>query len=124
MQHVFSLLFLVCCAAGVVSECISIAVPHRILAIAETDPAEVLGSPFYRVVLVLSALYLCAVVMMFVSGVDRFRVYGALLVCLSAAVWILRGVLLRNRLFMVAESTLCLVMLCDSIRTIFRGFLS
>ncbi|MBD3393463.1 MAG: hypothetical protein GF418_15110 [Chitinivibrionales bacterium] len=124
MDHVFRIALIMTVLAGIVSEVVTIAAPGRILGITDADPGELMQSRFYRVVFVLSGLYLLAIVLMLVSGSETFRRYAFLLIGLSLLAWIFRRLLLRIRALQVAESTACLVLLFDTLRTLTATYLS
>ncbi len=123
MTLVLNSCLLACALAGVVAEIITIAVPERILGIADKDPDTILQGGFYRMVFVLSGMYLAGVVLMLVSGPQRFRAHGVVLCLLSVGVWLARKYLLRWRALAVAESTVCLIVLLDVVRNVARSLL-
>lgn len=122
MDTLILIALLVCAAGGVIAELFTLAVPEKILGVAERDPQEVVGDRLFRLVFILSGLYLCAIVLMFVSGIEMFRLHATILVIMSLAAWLFRRILLRIRALQVAESTVCLIVLLDTMRSILRVF--
>ncbi len=114
-------LFVLCLFAGAVSELITIAAPGKVLGIVDSDPRELADSPLFRIILSLSALYLIAVAMMFTSGNPLFQSYGMIILGISLGIWMFRKPLLQHRYLQLAATTVCLVLLLDTVRkTLFR----
>lgn len=112
---------LVCACAGVVAEVIAVVVPDKVLSILDRTASEDLKpGPFLYLLGILSGFYLVAVVMLFVSGDRVFRIYGFVLLILSAAVWLLKRWVRRVRLLLLLDSIVCLIILIDVIRTVLR----
>lgn len=111
-------LFVLCLFAGAVSELITIAAPGKVLGIVDSDPEELAASPLFRIILSLSALYLIAVVMMFTSGNSLFQTYGMIILGISLGIWMFRKPLLQHRYLQLAATTVCLVLLLDTVRKV------
>ncbi len=97
---------------------ITIAAPGKVLGIVDSDPEELAASPLFRIILSLSALYLIAVVMMFTSGNSLFQTYGMIILGISLGIWMFRKPLLQHRYLQLAATTVCLVLLLDTVRKV------
>lgn len=114
------ILLFICACAGIVCEIITLIAPHRIMAIMHDDPEKIMKNRFYLFIFLLSGPYLLIFVLLLVSGVKRFIIYGIFILCLS-----ILGLLFKSRLkdhiyLVVAESTVCLIILLDIIRNILK----
>jgi hypothetical protein len=122
-RHIQEVFLLFCSGAGVISEIITIAMPNRIVGMLQRDPDEIIHNGFYRFMFLLSSFYLLAIFLMFFSGYGVFKIYGLILLLNSFFIWIARKLVLRYRVMQVAESTLCLILLLDVIRTVGRSLM-
>lgn len=118
MSTVFLFILLVCAIAGVLSELITIAVPEKIITIPEQKPEELLKRKFYRIIFILSGLYMLVVVLLIFSGINRFQLYALIIFIMSVFGWIFKETLKKNEYVIVGESTICLILLLDVIRSI------
>jgi hypothetical protein len=109
---------LVCACAGIISEIITITIPEKIIDIVQKDPEELLHQRFYKFLLFLSGLYIGFVILLFFSGIDRFRYYGIIILVLSVSGWLLRAKLEKYTFLIIANSTVCLILLLDVVRGI------
>jgi hypothetical protein len=117
--RVLDILILICSAGGIIGEAAAIAFPDKILALLDPErQEEALHSRLTLVLGALSAVYMADVVLLFLSKDTVFILYGYVLVLLSLVVWAARPWFLRWRYLMTLESTLCLIMLIDVVRTI------
>lgn len=107
--------------AGVISELITIGWPEKIVGLLQREPEELIGDIFYRSLFVLSSFYLLAIVLMFFSEYRYFHAYAIFLLFNSLFIWLFREVVFRVRIIQIAESTLCLILLIDVIRTVFKS---
>jgi len=123
-QMAIHILLLACTAGAIIAEIVSIAVPEKVQEMVDRQSDELIPRGFYRLLFILSALYMAAIILMFIAGEERFRIYAFILICLSVAGWVLRGVMFRYRVLQIAESIVCLVILIDTARTIIRIYLS
>lgn len=117
LQH----LLIFCSAAGIISELISIGWPEKVVGILQRDPHELIGDSFYRFLFVLSSFYLLAIVLMFLSDHRFFHAYAVILLLNSLFIWLFRKLIFRIRVVQIAESTLCLILLIDVIRTVVQS---
>lgn len=118
MSELYMGIILVCACAGIISELITIAVPEKIISIVEKEPEELLKKRFYRMLFTLSGLYLLVVLLLFLSGNDRFQIYGLVILILSTIGWLFRKKLRQHMYLLVAESTVSLIVLIDVVRRI------
>ena len=118
MSDIYLGIVLVCACAGIISECITIAIPEKILSITEHDPEKLLHKRFYKFVFTLSGLYVLVIILLVFSGVDRFRNYGLAILALSTLGWLFRAKLKKYTFLLIAESTVSLVLLIDIVRRI------
>lgn len=118
---IIKILLIVCVFAGIISEIITISMPDKVLGIAEKNPDEILNGRFYKVIFFFSAFYFLGIILMFFSGVDIFRMYAVWLLLVSFTAWILRKWLIRFRYLQITESTVCLIVLFDVLRTITKN---
>jgi hypothetical protein len=112
-------ILLICACAGIISEIITITVPEKIIDIVQKDPEELLQQRFYKFLLFLSGLYIGFVILLFLSGIDRFRYYGIIILVLSLSGWLLRAKLEKYTFLIIVNSTVCLILLLDVVRGIF-----
>ena len=124
MSDIYMGMILVCASAGIISELITIAVPEKIISIIEKDPGPLLQKRFYRMLFTLSGLYILVVLLLFLSGNDRFRIYGLIILSLSTIGWLFRKKLKQHTYLLVAESTVSLIVLIDVVRRIVQEMVS
>jgi hypothetical protein len=120
MNNFVMWLILVCACAGIASELITIIVPRRIVGMIGQDPAAFVLTRFYLLLFFLSGLYIIAVVLLVMSGIDLFRVYGVTILILSALGLIFKKILQRHIPLLLAESTINLILLLDVARKLVR----
>ncbi|MFW6221013.1 MAG: hypothetical protein ACOC4C_00980 [Fibrobacterota bacterium] len=121
MSIFFQHLLIFCSTAGVISELISIGWPEKIVGILQRDPEELIGDVFYRSVFILSSFYLLAIILLFFSEYRFFNTYAIILLLNSLFIWLFRRIVFRFRIIQIAESTLCLILLFDVIRTVIKS---
>jgi hypothetical protein len=117
----FNIVLFGCLAAGVILEVITVTAPARILKAQELDPEELLGNRFYKSVFILSAFYMIGIMLMFIADDRYLRIYATILLCSSIVVWFLKKWLARFQVIIIAESTVCLILLLDTLRKIITG---
>lgn len=118
MSDLFMISLLLCACAGIISEIITITVPEKIVDITQQDPEELIQKKFYKFIFALSALYMLVVILLIFSGNNRFRLYAVVILCISIFGWLFRAKLKKHIYIIVAESTVCIIMLIDIVRTI------
>ena len=118
MHLVFPLLLLLVSCAGIIAEIVTISAPEKIIGIIDKDPNELTNDRFYRVLIILSAVYMLVIILLFFSGNNRFRIYGTVMVVISLFGWIFRSSLKKHTSIIIAESTIGLILLIDIVRTI------
>ncbi len=123
MSLIFIFFLLIFAFAGIISEIITITVPEKIISIIQKDPEQLLQQRFYKFVLILSGLYMGAIILLFFSGIDRFRSYAVIILCLSLTGWIFRAKLEKYTFFVIANSTVCLILLLDVVRGVIINFI-
>lgn len=105
--------------AGALSEIITIAVPEKIIAITQKEPEDLLNTKFYRFVFTLSGVYFITIILLFFSGINRFQVYALILLIISVTGWNLRRIKRGYMYLLLAESTICLILLLDIVRSLY-----
>ena len=118
MSALFMLLLLICACAGIISEIITIIVPEKIVDITQQDPEELIQKKFYKIVFALSGLYMLVVILLIFSGNNRFRLYAGVIFSISLIGWLFRSKLKKHIYILIAESTVCLILLIDVVRAI------
>ena len=115
---VYSILLVICSCVAIASEVVAILFINRIIVHMDQAQNDTLKpGPFLIMLGVLSAVYILDVVLLLFSGDPVFRLYGWVLILLSGLVWTFRQFFKRLKAVMIAESTICLVLLIDVVRT-------
>ena len=122
MSNLFLFFLLLCTCAGIIAELITIAVPEKIISITEKKPDELLQKRFYKFILTLSSFYMLVVLLLLFSGIKRFQVYALILFIISVSGWLFRAKLKKHDYLIVAESTICLILLIDIVRSVVDNF--
>jgi hypothetical protein len=114
----FLFLLLFCSCAGIIAELITIAVPEKIISITEKNPEELLQKRFYKIIFTLSSFYMVVVLLLLFSGIQRFQIYALIIFIISFSGWLFRAKLKKHDYLVVAESTICLILLIDIVRSV------
>lgn len=122
-MQLYHILLLICLAAGVISEAITISIPERVLKIEDATPQEIFQDRFYKLIFILSGFYLVGILLMFFTEEHFFRLYAAILLLNSVIIWTVRKWLMRFRIFFIVESTVCLILLLDSCRVLIKDLI-
>ncbi|MBD3347346.1 MAG: hypothetical protein GF401_20000 [Chitinivibrionales bacterium] len=120
---VYSVFLLCCSVAAAAAEIIGLLMPDRILSLVDQDPEKVQESKFPLAMGILSLFYIADILLLILADDKVFKMYGFILIALSLTVWLFRSRLKNLRFLMIVESTLCLIILIDVIRTVVRNFL-
>lgn len=120
-SETYLVVLLICTCAGVLAELITITDPAGVLRVAQSTAEDTSLSTFQRVLLALSLFYMVAIVLMVFSGSNRLGIYAGIIVCMSLAGWLLRPFLAKHLFLLVAESTVSLILLLDTARSIVRS---
>ncbi len=112
-----------CATIGCIGEILVIIMPNRAIELldhAQTESAPIPTSTMFLGVL--SIFSVATTILLFLSGDPVFRIYGITLLALPLVVWLLKQKIKSIKYLIVGESTLCLIMLLDTIRTIAQKF--
>lgn len=121
MNATYLLLILVATVAAVIAETVTLLFPDSLLQLIEKDPGEQFElTLFQKVSGILSVAYMADIALLLFSGDSQFRLYAMVLVGLSLVIWIVRKRVPYFRYVLIAESTVCLVLLLDTARTAVR----
>lgn len=120
---IHSALLLCCSTASIIAEVIALIMPDKILKIIERSPEEMQENKTMVLMGILSALYILNIIFLITASDKVFKLYGIILVSLSVSVWIIRKWLKHFKPVMIAESTLCLIVLIDVVRTTVARYL-
>jgi hypothetical protein len=113
----------VCTLIAISSELFALIAPSYLISLLETSPEKL---PRGKVLMFLSAssvFYVIDLVLLLLSGDSVFRLYAASLFALSILVWILKSRIRHLKYLIVSESTLCLIILIDVLRTVLTHYL-
>lgn len=120
MHPLYASFLLAFAVTAVVAEIITLAFPEKLLGLLEPENAVSLPRWLLAAMALLSICYLLAIGLMLFSGDKVFRIYAFLLMTLSAAGWALRKRIRHIRALVTVDSTLCLIILIDTIRSVLR----
>ncbi len=123
MSNVIILMLLPCVLAGIIAEIITIAMPEKVMVLVKDNPEELMHKPFYKRLLLLSGIYLFAIVLLLFFGIPRFKLYGFLLLSFSLCSWLNRPFLEKWPVVIIVQSTINLTLLVDVERILLFSFL-
>jgi hypothetical protein len=122
MGIVYGTILLITTVLSITAELITVLFPQKMVDIIETgqegENGEVYNSLFVKLLGAISVFYVITIGLLVFSPDPVFRVYGLLLVAMSAGMLLLRKQLVRSKYIVMTESAICLIVLLDVARTI------
>jgi len=118
MSQVFLSLLFAGTLFSLISEIITVLFPDSLVQLVTEKPDTITFTGVHKLLAVLSIVYMINVGLLLFSSDPVFRVYAFVLIFLSMSVWVLKKFVNYFKYIMIAESTLCIVILIDILRTI------
>jgi hypothetical protein len=120
MNRALAVALLVCTGAAIVAETMALVCADRVLALVTAKPDEIRPGMFHRVLALLSVFYVGELGLLLFMGDPVFRIYAFALVTMGSALWLARKYVVRWRVVVMLESTVCLVLLVDVAYTVLK----